>query len=60
MLKADIYMVSEMPDELVRSIFMTPFKSVQEAYDAAVEKLGADARVLIMPHGGSTLPLMRV
>jgi len=60
MLKADIYMVSEMPDELVRNIFMTPFKSVQEAYDAAVEKLGPDARVLIMPHGGSTLPLMRV
>jgi len=31
---------------------------VQEAYQAATEKLGAEASVLIMPYGGSTLPVM--
>ena len=56
MLRADIYMVSDMEPDYVRSIFMTPFASVQEAYDAAVEKLGKDAKVIVMPYGGSTLP----
>jgi nickel-dependent lactate racemase len=59
-LKADVYLVSDMEPDFVRSIFMTPFATVQEAYDAALAKKGPDARVLIMPHGGSTLPLMRL
>ncbi|MBQ7067841.1 MAG: nickel-dependent lactate racemase [Synergistaceae bacterium] len=53
---AEIYLVSELEDDFVRKIFMKPFKTVQEAYDAAVKKLGADATVLAMPYGGSTLP----
>ena len=53
---ADIYLVSKMEPELVRKSFLTPFESVQEAYHAAVEKLGADASVIVMPYGGSTLP----
>lgn len=59
MLKASIYLVSDLDDATVRSIHMTPFPTVQDAVDAAFAKLGDDARVLIMPHGGSTLPLMR-
>lgn len=54
--KADIYLVSDMEDALVEQLFMKPFHSVQTAYDAAVEKCGADATVLVMPYGGSTLP----
>ena len=54
--KADIYLVSDMEDALVEQLFMKPFHSVQAAYDAAVEKCGADATVLVMPYGGSTLP----
>lgn len=54
--KADVYLVSEMDPGLVRSIFMTPFASVQEALDAAFAKLGRQAKVLVMPYGGSTLP----
>lgn len=53
---ADIYLVSKMEAELVRKSFLTPFDSVQEAYDAAVRKLGCDASVIVMPYGGSTLP----
>ncbi len=60
MLRADVYLVSDMDDDFVRGIFMTPFHSVSDALDAAMGKLGADSRVLVMPHGGSTLPLMRV
>lgn len=54
--KADIYLVSDMADEFVRSIFLIPQPSVQAALDAAFEKLGPDATVLAMPYGGSTLP----
>lgn len=53
---AEIYLVSDMEDEFVKSLFMTPFKSVQDAYDAAVKKLGGKAKVIAMPYGGSTLP----
>jgi nickel-dependent lactate racemase len=53
---ADIYLVSELSPELVKSIFLKPYKNVQQALDAAFKKLGMDASVLIMPYGGSTLP----
>lgn len=54
--KADIYLVSDLKADFVRSIFLTPQPSVQEALDKAFEKLGPEATVLAMPYGGSTLP----
>lgn len=54
--QADIYLVSDLKDDLVRSLFMTPFHTVQEAYDAAAKRCGSGATVLAMPYGGSTLP----
>ena len=56
--RADVYLVSEMPDALARNCFLTPFKDAQSALDAAFEKLGHDATVLAMPYGGSTLPIV--
>ena len=56
---ADIYLVSDLTPEFVRSIFMKPFSTVQEAYDAAARKLGGAASVIVMPYGGSTLPVER-
>ena len=53
---ADIYLVSDLPDELVRKLFMVPYHTVGEAYAAAAAKCGPDAAVLAMPYGGSTLP----
>ncbi len=53
---SDIFLVSNMPDDLVKSIFLTPFKTVQEAYDEALKRLGDTATVISMPYGGSTLP----
>ncbi|GHU93119.1 transcriptional regulator [Clostridia bacterium] len=54
--KADIYLVSELPPELVAKVFLTPFADAQSAFDAATAKLGANATVIAMPYGGSTLP----
>jgi len=53
---ADIYLVSELEPAFVSSIFLTPFSSAQFAFNAAIEKCGRDASVLVMPYGGSTLP----
>jgi len=53
---ADIYLVSEMDDETVRKMSMFPFATLQEAFDAALAAQGEDAKVLLMPYGGSTLP----
>ena len=53
---AQVYLVSEMDPELVRTCFLTPFSSVQSALDQAFAKPGPQAEVLVMPYGGSTLP----
>ena len=55
---ADIYLVSDLPEDFVRKIFLEPKASAQEALDCAFAKLGKDATVLAMPYGGSTLPLV--
>lgn len=55
---AKVFLVSHMEEEFVRNIFMTPFSSVQEAVDQAFKELGAEASVLVMPFGGSTLPVV--
>ena len=54
--KAEVDLVSDLDDDFVRSVFLTPYRSAQEALDHAFEKLGPDATVLAMPYGGSTLP----
>jgi len=54
--RADVYLVSDMEKAFVKSIFFTPFESVKQAFDKAIEKTGNNARVIVMPYGGSTLP----
>jgi len=54
--KADIYLISELEPDFVRSIFLTPATNAQQALNKAFEKLGSNATVLAMPYGGSTLP----
>lgn len=54
--KAEVFLVSEMEDALVRKCFLQPYASAQDALEAAFRKLGPQATVLVMPSGGSTLP----
>lgn len=53
---ASIYLVSEMPGELVRRLFMTPFEAPQGALEAALSEMGRSSQVLVLPHAGSILP----
>ena len=54
---AEVYLVSELDADFVKQIFLTPFSDVQIAFDAAMQKIGTGASVIVMPYGGSTLPL---
>lgn len=56
--QADIFLVSDLEDDLTRRIFMTPFHDLQQALDEALRRRGPEAGVLVMPYGGSTLPVL--
>ncbi|GAI42828.1 unnamed protein product, partial [marine sediment metagenome] len=54
---AEMYGVSDLPDELARSLFITPFPSLQEALDHALDVKGNDAKVLFLLDGTMTVPI---
>lgn len=51
-----IFLVSELEYDFVKNIFMQPFNNVQDAYNQALSEKGDNAKVILMPVGGSTLP----
>lgn len=53
---ADIYLVSDLEDDFVKGLYLTPFKNIEDALSSAFSKHGEDARVIVMPYAGSTLP----
>ena len=53
---AEIDLVSELDPTFVKRIFLEPYPTAQAAIDHAFARLGADASVIVMPFGGSTLP----
>ncbi len=57
--KAGIFLVSDLDGDLVRSIFLKPFADVAEAQEEVYRLLGTDAKTLLMPYGGSTLPVLK-
>ena len=57
--KNQIFLVSDFDEELAKKINMTPFKSAQAAVDEAIRQLGQDSKVVLMPSGGSTLPILQ-
>jgi nickel-dependent lactate racemase len=58
--KAKVFIVSDMECEMAEKLFMEPFSSMDEALNKAFKEMGQDARVLLMPHGGSTLPVVQL
>ncbi len=51
-----IFLVSDLNEDLVKSIHLEPFSSLNLAFDEATAILGASSKVYVMPYGGSTLP----
>lgn len=56
--KARVFIVSDLDRGMCERLYMEPFSCMQEALERAFSLLGPDARVLLMPHGGSTLPVV--
>lgn len=56
--KARILSVSDMDDAMARSLFFDPMPTVEAALAAATEQCGAESKILVMPIGGSTLPVV--
>lgn len=54
--KCSVYLVSDIDPDTVKKMFMKPYKDVQDAVDDALNIKGRDAKVILMPHAGSTLP----
>lgn len=56
--RAQIALVSEMEDELVRRFFLMPITDPNEFVTLARERFGEGFRTLVMPHGADTFPLV--
>jgi nickel-dependent lactate racemase len=57
--RARVYLVSALPDELVRKCGMVPAADPEQALGRAFEELGPEAELLIVPYGGSILPAVQ-
>jgi nickel-dependent lactate racemase len=58
MLWAEIWTVMPIDDNIIKSIFMTPFKDLSTALQKALEKKGINASILILPDASLTVPLI--
>ncbi len=52
--RADLYLVSSLPDEMVRRSYFIP-AALQDALDMALRKYGAGVKIIVIPYGVSTL-----
>jgi nickel-dependent lactate racemase len=55
-LYAQTWAVTDLDPEILESIFIRPFSSLQEALDKAFEEKGKDAKALILLDGSLTIP----
>ena len=58
--KAQVYLVSSLAAELVTGCGLLPVDDVQQAMQSALTRQGDSAQVLIVPQGGSVLPVHAV
>jgi nickel-dependent lactate racemase len=56
--KAKVILVSIMEEKEVSKLFFIPKTSLQEALKEAIDENGIDCSVLVIPYGGSTLPIL--
>jgi nickel-dependent lactate racemase len=57
--RATVFMVSALPAGLVQRCGLIPFASLDTALAGALGSLGPEASVLVLPQGGSILPVVR-
>lgn len=55
----DVIVISSLPDDVVRNMGMLPAKSLEEGLAFVREKHGGIPPAYILPHGGTTFPLLK-
>jgi len=58
LLWAEMYGVTDLPDDVLKGVFITPFTSLQEALDDALRRKGRDAKVLFLLDGSIVVPTL--
>ncbi|MFX0040222.1 MAG: nickel-dependent lactate racemase [Candidatus Heimdallarchaeota archaeon] len=59
LMKAEIFIISELSENEIGNIGLKYAKSVEEAIKISLRKYGKDASILILPNGPSVLPLLK-
>jgi nickel-dependent lactate racemase len=57
--KADVYLVSELQEEIVERAFLLCARDLDDALRATMRQYGPDARITVMPFGALTLPRLQ-
>jgi nickel-dependent lactate racemase len=58
--RAEVWGLTELPDELLKKIFIKPVKNLQKALDTALAEKGPDAGVIFMLDGSVTVPSVKI
>jgi lactate racemase len=58
-LNHEIYLVSEMDPSIVRQMMVTPAASVEQGVAKAIEILGENAEIAVIPEGPLALPVIK-
>ncbi|KYK24909.1 general glycosylation pathway protein [Thermoplasmatales archaeon SM1-50] len=59
---AQLWAVTDLPDDIVKKAMLKPYKSIQKAIDNAVKIIqgkGRQPRVIVMPSGSLTIPVIK-
>jgi nickel-dependent lactate racemase len=57
--RAQVFLVSALPAELVTACGLTPHSSIQSALEAAFQLMGPEPVVMVMPEGASIVPVLQ-
>jgi len=56
--RTEVYLFSEIEEDLVHRFFLKPAGDLDEIITIASERFGAEFRILAMPHGETTFPVL--
>ncbi|MEO0085770.1 MAG: nickel-dependent lactate racemase [candidate division WOR-3 bacterium] len=57
MQRTELFAVTGIDPQVIRSVFMTPFTTVQGAIDTAIARFGPSARVYVIPDAAAVVPV---
>jgi nickel-dependent lactate racemase len=54
---AEMWAVTDLDDEILKSVFMKPYNDLQQAINEAIAKKGPNAKIIFMMDGSITVPM---